>query len=290
MRAYSPAGAIDAEAFNAFEAAGWELQAPGYDAFFGQITSQLIDPLLNAVKVQRGDRVLDVATGPGYAAARAAGRGAEVVGVDVAEAMVTLARERHPELEFRQANAEALPFADASFDAIVANFLVLHLGRPEQAASEFARVLAPGGRLALTTWDLPGRARFLGIFLDATAAAGATQSADIPAGPDFFRFSHEEEFASLLRGAGLENIEMQTLAFAYPVASAGQLWDGMLGGTVRTSALILRQPTDTRKRIRAEFDRLVNTCQTEDALALPVSVKLAAGRKPTNDSVKARNS
>jgi SAM-dependent methyltransferase len=284
LLAYSPAGAIDAGAFNAFEAAGWGLQAPGYEAFFGQITSRLIDPLLNAAKVRRGDRVLDVATGPGYGAARAAGRGAEVVGVDVAEAMVTLARERHPEINFRQADAQALPFADASFDAIVANFLVLHLGRPEQAASEFARVLTPGGRLALTTWDLPERARFLGIFLEAVAAAGATPSADIPAGPDFFRFAHEKEFASLLRGAGLENIEIQTLAFAYPVASAGQLWDGLLGGTVRTSALILRQPADTRKRIRAEFDRLVNKYRTEDALALPVSAKLAAGRKPANGS------
>src|SRR5262249_32374204 len=155
MSAQHALAAIDAEAFNAFEAAGWELQAPGYDAFFGQITSRLIDPLLNAADVRTGDRVLDVATGPGYAAARAAGRGAEGVGVDVAEAMVTLARRRRPELEFQQADAHALPFADASFDAVVANFLVLHLGQPEQAVSEFVRVLAPGGRLALTAWDLP---------------------------------------------------------------------------------------------------------------------------------------
>lgn len=280
MSVSNPADAIDAEAFNAFEAAGWELQAPGYDAFFGQITSQLIDQLLDATNVRRGDRVLDVATGPGYMAARAAERGAEVVGIDVAEAMVELARHRHPELEFRQADAQQLPFTDASFDAVVANFLVLHLGRPEAAAAEFARVLAPGGRLALTAWDLPDRARFLGIFLDAVAAAGATPSADIPAGPDFFRFSHAEEFTSLLRGAGLGSIEVRTFAFAHPVASAEQLWDGLLGGTVRTSALILRQPEETRDRIRAEFDRLVNTYRTEDGLELPVSVKLAAGRKP----------
>jgi len=280
MSASPSAGAIDAEAFNAFEAAGWERQAPAYDAFFGQITSQLVEPLLDATGLGPGERMLDVATGPGYGAALAAQRGAETVGVDVADAMVALARERHPGLEFRRADAESLPFPDASFDAVVANFLVLHLGAPELAVSEFVRVLAPGGRLALTAWDRPDRARFLGVFLDAVAAAGASPPTDIPAGPDFFRFSHEDEFANLLRGAGLEGVTVQTLAFAHPVASPEQLWDGLLGGTVRTSALILRQPEPTQKRIRAEFERLAEEYRSGDRLELPVSVKLAAGRKP----------
>jgi ubiquinone/menaquinone biosynthesis C-methylase UbiE len=55
-------------------------------------------------------------------------------------------------LEFRKGNAEVLPFADESFDAVVGNFVTLHLGRPERAAAEFARVLGAGGRLALTVW------------------------------------------------------------------------------------------------------------------------------------------
>jgi SAM-dependent methyltransferase len=227
---------IDADAFNAFEAAGWERKASGYDDFFGQITARVIDPLLDAAMLRRGERLLDVATGPGYVAARAAERGAQVVGVDVADAMVALARGRHPELEFHQADAETLPFSDASFDAVVANFLVLHLGRPERAAGELARVLVAGGRLALTAWDLPERARFLGIFLDAVAAAGATAPTDVPRGPDFFRFSREEEFAGLLRGAGLEDIEVETLEFTHPVASVDELWDGLLGGTVHLSS------------------------------------------------------
>ncbi|HEY7630432.1 MAG TPA: methyltransferase domain-containing protein [Thermoleophilaceae bacterium] len=270
---------IDADAFNAFEAAAWQRQAPGYDAFFGQITSRLTDPLLDAALVRGGGRLLDVASGPGYVAARAAERGAEVVGVDMADAMLALARASYPEIEFRHADAEALPFPDGSFDAVVANFLVLHLGRPEQVISEFARVIAPGGRLALTAWDFPERARFLGVIREAVAAAGATPPADIPAGPDIFRFSDEDEFAGLLRGAGLESVEVRTVAFTHPVASSQQLWDGLLGGTVRTAALILDQPDETRNRIRAEFDQLVNVYQRGDHLEMPVSVKLAAGRK-----------
>ena len=143
----------DPDAFTAFEAAGWEQQAPTYDDVMGRVTSRVVGPLLDAAGVQRGSRVLDVASGPGYAAAAAAGLGASVVGVDMAPAMVELARRLHPTVEFRVAPAEALPFEDDSFDAVVSNFVAPHLSRPERAVAELVRVLRGGGRLALTTWD-----------------------------------------------------------------------------------------------------------------------------------------
>ena len=62
--------------------------------------------------------------------------------------------------------------------------------------------------------------------------------------------------------------------------AADALWDGLLGGTVRTSALILRQPDETRQRIREAFDQRVQGFQAAGGLELPVSVKLAVGRKP----------
>ena len=74
-------------------------EVDGYDDFFGQITSRLIDPLLDGAAVSAGDRVLDVATGPGYVAAGAAQRGAEVIGIDIAGSMVDLARSRNPGIE-----------------------------------------------------------------------------------------------------------------------------------------------------------------------------------------------
>ncbi len=175
--------AIDPDAFNAFEAASWDAQAPGYDGFLGRITGRLVEPLLDAAGVGPGTRVLDLATGPGYAAGRAAERGASVVGIDIAPAMLEVAGRLHPELELRQADAHELPFDDASFDAVVGNFLILHLGRPEQAAAEFARVLRPGGRLALTAWDLAERARLFELFLQAVAEGGAVPPPICPRDP-----------------------------------------------------------------------------------------------------------
>jgi SAM-dependent methyltransferase len=279
MQPRSDTTAIDPDAFDAFEAAGWQRRADGYDRFFAPITGRLADPLLDAASVTAGTRLLDVATGPGYVAGRAGERGASVTGIDMAESMLALARRLHPALDFRRADVNALPFADASFDAVVGNFLILHLGRPEQAVAELVRVLAPGGTLALTTWDVPERARLFGVFLDAIADAGAAPPADIPPGPDFFRFSDEAEFAGLLGEQGLERCEVRTVSFTHRVATADELWHGLLRGTVRTGALILEQREDVRRRIREAFDRRASRYRAGGGLELPVSVKLASGRR-----------
>jgi SAM-dependent methyltransferase len=271
---------IDPDAFNAFEAVGWNERAEGYHRFFGSLTTRVIEPLLDAADVGAKTRVLDLATGPGYAAETAAARGATAVGVDVAGEMVALARRLHPRLEFVQASAERLPFADGSFDAVVGNFLILHLGRPEHAAAEMARVLAPGGKVALSTWDVPERTRLLGVFLEAAQEAGAEPPADIPVGPTFFRFADELEFAGLLEGAGLSDIEVKTVSFTHRMSSADELWDGLRDATVRLRALLVDQPEQTLVRIRAAFDRLVGEYTAGDgSIELPVSVKVAAGRK-----------
>ena len=272
---------MEPDAFNRFEAAGWEQRAATYEDSLGQITTRVVEPLLDAAGVGGGARVLDVASGPGFVSAAAAERGASVVGVDIAEAMLAIARQRYPELEFRHGSAEALPFGDGSVDAVVANFLLLHLGRPEQAAAEFARVLVPGGRLALTVWDVPEEARFLGVFLEAVATAGASPPEDIPVGPPFFRFSDEQEFVQLLRDQGFEGIEVTTIAFSHAAPSPDAWWWGVLNGAVRTPALIFGQTDEMQRQIRTAFDRIVTeqyTVGTE--LELPVSVKLASGRTP----------
>lgn len=84
----------------------------------------------------------------------------------------------------------------------------------------------------------------------------------------------------LLRDQGLEHRQVRTTAVTLRVQRADDLRDGLLGGRVRTSALILRQSKATQLRIRRAFDRWVTAYQAADDLELPVSVKLAAGRKP----------
>lgn len=191
----------DAEAFTAFEAAGWAEQADAYHRFFASITTRVIDVLLDACGVAAGCRVLDIATGPGYVAAAAARRGAVVVGVDIAPRMLRIARGLFPDIDFRQSDMEHLALPDSSFDAVTGNFAILHAGRPERAVAEVARVLVPGGMVALSTWDAPQRCRLAGVFVDAVAEVGAPPPPAVPAGPAFFKFSDEAAFSGLLADA-----------------------------------------------------------------------------------------
>ena len=162
----------DAGAFDAYEVAGWEAIAGRFYECWSPITSQAIGALLDAVHVGQGSRILDVGTGAGDAAGYAVERGAEATGVDVAAAMVEIAARRNPQATFIQAAATELPFADCSFDAVVGNNVIQHIGEPGRAARELERVLTPGGRIALSSWDAPERSPFFAAVLGAVAKPG----------------------------------------------------------------------------------------------------------------------
>lgn len=271
--------AFDAHAFARFEQDGWSRVAEGYHRFFSPVTLQVVGPLLDAAHVAAGTTVLDVATGAGGLAVRAAARGACVIGVDIADPVVALAARLSPELDFRRADAHDLPFADGSFTAVVANFLLPHLGDHRTAAAELTRVLAPGGWLAVSTWDAPERAAVLGVLVAAVAEAGAAPPAQLPPGPPFFAYSADQALGGLLRGAGLREVGVRRLSFVHRVASPAELWNGVLDGTVRTAALVDSQPSQVRRRIRAAFDRLASQYAAGAGLELPVSVKIGSGRR-----------
>lgn len=107
-----------------------------------------------------GDRVLDIAAGSGNAAIQAAQRGASVVASDLTPELFEPGRRRAEEhgvdLEWVEADAEALPFEDASFDAAVSTFGIMFAPRQSVAAAELARVVRPGGRIALCSWRPAG--------------------------------------------------------------------------------------------------------------------------------------
>jgi ubiquinone/menaquinone biosynthesis C-methylase UbiE len=264
---------VDADEFNAFEADGWEGAAADYTSYLAGVTATFAEPLLDAAGVTAGTALLDVATGPGVVAGAASRRGAKVVGVDIAESMVRLAAERQPEGEFVRADAESLPFPDGSFDAAVCGFGLLHVGRPERAAAELARVLRRGGRVALTVWNVPARSRLHGVVLEAIAEVGAEPPDDVPAGPPLFRFADDAEFAALLEDAGFVDVRVSVVEHDHVPPSGDALWAGILGGAVRLRRTVIDQEPDVQARIRNAFDRGL----AREGAAIRVSAKLAVG-------------
>jgi SAM-dependent methyltransferase len=273
------AQAADPSAFHAFERTGWESIPRAYQDAFGALTTQAIDPLLDAARVGPGVRVVDVATGPGYVAGAAARRGARVVGVDFSAAMLAEARRHYPAVEFQAGDAEALPFPDGRLDAFVMSFGLLHLARPDRALGEARRVLRPGGRIGFTIWAAPQEAVAFGIVLRAIERHGRLD-VPLPPGPPFFRFSDPSECRRTLRDVGFSSTEVSTVPLLWRLASLDALFDVMRDGTVRTGGLLRAQAPEAQEAIRAELREAVRPYARAGAVELPMPAVLASAARP----------
>ena len=133
--------------------------APRYDAlnrlFTGGLDRRWRRLALDAVRIAPGDRVLDLACGTGDLAQAAAARGARVVGIDFAREMLRGAQRRRVPAALVQADATSLPLRTASVDALVCGFALRNFTELAAVLAEIARVLAPGGRVALLDVDRP---------------------------------------------------------------------------------------------------------------------------------------
>jgi SAM-dependent methyltransferase len=146
----------DLEALKARQQGAW---SSGDYAVVGTTLQIVGEDLCEALDVRSGQRVLDVAAGNGNVSLAAARRWCDVVATDYVPALLDRARERAAAdrltIDFQPADAEALPFADASFDVVVSTFGVMFTPDHERAAAELLRVCKPGGKIGLANWT-PG--------------------------------------------------------------------------------------------------------------------------------------
>jgi ubiquinone/menaquinone biosynthesis C-methylase UbiE len=270
---------IDPHSFREFEHSGWQGIPQRYHQAFGELTTQSIESLLDAAGVQKGTKLIDIATGPGYVAAAAARRGASVIGVDFSATMIAEARRRNPDIEFREGDAEQLPLDNDLFEAAVVNFGILHLGRPDQALAEACRVLRPGGRVGFTVWAKPEESVGFRIVLGAIAKHG-NLNVPLPEGPPFFRFSEPDECIRSLLAAGFQSPEVIKVPQVWRLSSIDSLFEFMKDSTVRTAGLLRAQKPEVLEQIRDAMRDESKQHQKGNAVELPMPAILASGMKP----------
>ena len=129
------------------------LERRAYEAyiFFDPVRHLEIGPAFSRMQIRPGERVLDLGSGRGYWAGKAACAKAEVVAYDLKRERVERAALRYPDVRFVHGSADATGLEDESFDVVLILSVLEHTAEPEQVLGEIARVLRPGGRLALTT-------------------------------------------------------------------------------------------------------------------------------------------
>lgn len=147
----------DLNALKSKQKATWE------SGDYGQVARSIenvAEEFMARQSLQPGLRVLDVACGTGNLAVIAARRGCAVTGIDIAENLLAQARARAAEsdlnIDFQEADAEALPFSDVSFDFSISMFGLMFAPQPERVTAELQRVTKSGGRIALANWTLEG--------------------------------------------------------------------------------------------------------------------------------------
>lgn len=270
---------FDAKAFREFEIDVFSKAAEGYNKGAIKVTSQVNEPMLNAVQAGEGTRLLDLACGPGALSAAAAKRGAVVTGLDMAEPMLAIARSRCPEGEFHNGDAENLPFEDEAYDAVVSSFGILHIADADKAISEVHRVLKPGGSFAFTCWFPPEKNPFMGLILGSVEAHG-TLEVNLPPGPPLYRFGDPIECQNVLKAAGFAPEPVTEVPVVWGFSSLESVVEEIKANGGRLVAILNQQTDEQRRNIENAITEGARAYEKNGAIRIPAPALLAVGRKP----------
>jgi SAM-dependent methyltransferase len=268
---------FDPKAVRAFEYARWQRAAGVYGATFASATIPFIELLLDAALVTRGTRLLDIACGYGDLASGGRKRGALAWGLDFSPAMLAVARAHAHSVRFDEADAEALPYTDAAFDAVVANFGIHHVARPWLALREAHRVLRVGGCVAFSFWADPDENIAWKLVFEAIARHGDCSAAAAPAPGG--GFATAEQCADALRAAGFVGCSTRLAHASWQHRNAEDLVAALTAGTARMAAMLEAQRPDAMAAIIADIAANAECFRNSDGIALPIAAVIASGRK-----------
>lgn len=244
----------------------WSGVGRAYARSFASLCEGTVGLLLDRT---HGDDHLDVGCGAGALARAAAGRGRRVVAVDHDRDMTGLTRAATEGLDVRVVGASlpALGLPDATFDVVTANFVVNHVPDPTAAVRELARVVRPGGQVAVTSWTSRPTLQAQ-LFRDSFAAAGAVAvpGQRLPEQLDYER--SVEGVAGLLTQAGLTVTASGERCWDWRV-SWDDLWAGISGGVGGVGESYLAQTEEVRARIERELRARCAEHETAGLFTMP---------------------
>jgi ubiquinone/menaquinone biosynthesis C-methylase UbiE len=246
---------FDAMKYKEIERAVYSKTVESYSKYGGVIFESMAFPLLEGANLKSGYKVLDVACGigiPSLNAGKSVLPGGSVIGIDLAPGMVEFARKRAsdmglPNVEFREADAEKLPFSGLSFDVVLCHLGLIHFTYRLQALREMFRVLKKRGVLAVSVWSTLERTLVIGIV--SKVVAELWPAAVIPGAPSWFDLGREGILERFLSDAGFKSIKVKRYDFPLKVGDSEGYWKTVLGVSGRLQMLLSNIPPDVAKEI-----------------------------------------
>ena len=259
-------------AHNKQAADGWNAGGADYDRIGRQI-ADAIEHCVDRLDPKPGERILDVATGTGWTARRIRARGAKVTAIDFSVDLIRAAcrLDQSASVYYRVADAEALPFADGEFDAVVSTFGVMFCRDQEKAAAELHRVCKPGGRLALTTWE-----QHSGVY-EMFKIVERHNPQQISRSTSPFDWSNPERLQALLGDKYDLGFE-QAVSF-YREKSAEQAWETFAKGFGPVTSLLSRLDNDAAAEFRRDFESFHERHRTGPGILVPRPYVVTVGTR-----------
>ncbi len=211
----------------------WSADPEGWAAFSEPHTRPLFLAVLDAVGAGPGTRLLDLGCGTGLLPAFAHDRGAEVVGLDIAPALLAVADRLVPEVELHVADLQRLPFPDASFDAVTGVNAFQFAADPVAAIAEAARVLKPGGRLGVGLFAEPERAESTVVHHAMSRLSPPARAGDHAP----YALSEGDNLARALRAGGLALADGGEVECVWAYRSQDDAVRGLMGSAGGTRAV-----------------------------------------------------
>ncbi|WP_300265983.1 class I SAM-dependent methyltransferase [Microbacterium sp.] len=252
---------------------GWDGVGAAYAASYDALCAGTTEAIAEALGAPEERRSLDVGSGTGTLAAALAERGWAVTGCEPEKTMRDVAAARHPMIAFVAGALPELPFADSSFDAVTANFVLNHVPDPRAAAAELRRVARADAALIATIWTL-SPSWFWATVSD-RAGLPPMAGARLPAEKDFERSAGG--FSRMLADGGWHGVEATELSWVWKV-SPEALWLSAEGGVASAGALYLSLDPHDRAAFRRAFDVLCDESAVEGEVPLEHTAALAGGR------------
>lgn len=225
----------------------FNVAADAYDRFMGRYSRHLAPQMADLAAISPGQRAIDVGCGPGALTSELVARlgPASVAAVDPSASFVEAARERNAGVDVRLGSAADLPFADATFDAALAQLVVHFMPDPVGGLREMARVTRPGGIVAACVWDHAGGEGPLGAFWDAvrTLDPSAHDESGLPGA----RRGHLEE---LFVAAGLRHVVESSISSRVEHPTFEDWWEPFTGGVGPAGAYVATLDAGARTALR----------------------------------------
>jgi len=269
---------FDRRRFKQLERAGYNLIAARYAAA-STLRAGIHAALLEAATLAGGQRVLDLASGPGILAHDAlpcVSPGGRVVACDLAEAMLVESRLHHPGILHAAADAERLPFADAGFDRVLCGLGLMFFPDEALALTEMRRVLGPGGRIAVSVW---GEAAHAPLVECALACMRRLLPAPKVARLSVFRLGDPEQLAALLGVAGFQQIQVETCELSSGFSTAEDYWQAFLDLAGGAAASLGRLPSATQAELRTGVAQELAQFACPEGYQLTSRVLIATGTR-----------